>query len=286
MSITHMAETILGTPGCNITHSKGQYQWDNPTNIVIFNSNVYSVAGEGDSPEKIWWGDLDLTLQEGLINLLAQSVGTTIYVLYEADGRWENAATPVLSNYVYRTDGVHPQVNPRDTWSRTTGGQLIRPERTPPEAPAINYCREQYEQVLALVDYPSHPEYDQDCTLEEPLLLDVRSLFDGVSRVISPVHRYYEVLERNYGIPQESALRLYLSGDDYEELERLVTLWVEAYHPYLTEYKIQVEVAVYLGCYGPNSFSRADSASQEWIQSGYVYRRLEEGETSALPGSK
>lgn len=68
-----------------ITGSKSWYRNNNPDNLVIFNSNVFA-EGMG----KIWYGDIDLTVDKDVLYDVAKELGVTVYVLYEIDGRFEN----------------------------------------------------------------------------------------------------------------------------------------------------------------------------------------------------
>lgn len=71
--------------GRMISSSKSYYRENHPNNIVYFNANIIT-----KEYGKIWYGDLDLTLDAPKLNELAKILGTTIYVLSEMDGRFEN----------------------------------------------------------------------------------------------------------------------------------------------------------------------------------------------------
>ncbi len=72
-------------PGRMISGSKSGYRKRNPDNTVYFNANIF-VLGEG----KIWWGDLDLTIDTPLLEEISGEIGKKLYVLSEMDGRFEN----------------------------------------------------------------------------------------------------------------------------------------------------------------------------------------------------
>lgn len=93
---------ILGVPGSMISGSKSGYRNNNPNNLAIFNSNICTIDGE--EFEKIWFGDIDLTLSsKNLINL-SKILNKTIVVLHEMDGRFENEVKPLIHKYVYKVD--------------------------------------------------------------------------------------------------------------------------------------------------------------------------------------
>ena len=64
--------------------SKTLYMREHPTHEVIFNSNIFSTSG------KLWWGDLNLTLDGEKIQAIADELGVCLFVLREMDGRFEN----------------------------------------------------------------------------------------------------------------------------------------------------------------------------------------------------
>jgi len=83
-----------------ISMSKSGYHEAYPTHAVVFNANVCTADGN-----KVWYGDLDLTLDEPKLKQLARTLDTTVYVLSEMDGRFENEQSPLLDRFVYCTDG-------------------------------------------------------------------------------------------------------------------------------------------------------------------------------------
>jgi hypothetical protein len=73
----------LGLPSCRvIAISKSGYRRAWPQHPVVFNATIADETGVG-----VWWGDLDLTLDEPLLVQLAQELHRTLHVLREADAR-------------------------------------------------------------------------------------------------------------------------------------------------------------------------------------------------------
>jgi len=68
-----------------ISASKSGYMFEFPDNEVYFNANIF-VLGEG----KIWYGDVDLTIEKEKLENVASSIGKDLYVLREMDGRFDN----------------------------------------------------------------------------------------------------------------------------------------------------------------------------------------------------
>jgi hypothetical protein len=67
-----------------ISFSKSFYRKQFPENQIYFNANVF-VLGEG----KIWYGDLDLTVDGEKLQRIASQSGRDLYILREMDGRFE-----------------------------------------------------------------------------------------------------------------------------------------------------------------------------------------------------
>lgn len=93
------ATEILGMCGRMVDASKSDYSRAHPGHIVVFNSNVCTEDG------KIWYGDIDVTLDKAKLIELAKAIGKDVHVLYEMDGRFENEGTPQLDKAVYSTVG-------------------------------------------------------------------------------------------------------------------------------------------------------------------------------------
>lgn len=75
----------LGPKGHMISSSKGRYRYDNPTNFVVFNANLFI----SQPVEKIWYGDVDLTLDSEKIKRISSLLKTNVLVLSEMDGRFD-----------------------------------------------------------------------------------------------------------------------------------------------------------------------------------------------------
>jgi len=89
----YVAEKLLGFMG-RYLGSKGRYRFSNPSHLVVFNANICT------SVEKIWHGDIDLTLDHSKLTELAKTLKRTIFVLSETDGRFENEKSPKIENAI------------------------------------------------------------------------------------------------------------------------------------------------------------------------------------------
>lgn len=65
-----------------ISWSKSGYRRAHPDHLPVFNGTLTDADGAG-----LWWGDLDLTIDEPKLLAMAALLGTTIHVLYEGDSQ-------------------------------------------------------------------------------------------------------------------------------------------------------------------------------------------------------
>jgi len=93
-----LARDILGQCGRMISASKSEYRSKHLGSIVVFNANVCT-----GSQGKIWFGDIDVSAAMDKLELLADAIGETIYVLYEMDARFENEYSPRLDRAVWQS---------------------------------------------------------------------------------------------------------------------------------------------------------------------------------------
>lgn len=90
-----IAADIFGMPGRLVGLSKSMYIGEYPDHEVVFNANICT------DDAKIWYGDIDITLDEAKLKDLAESIGCKIYVLREMDGRFGLEDTPALDKAVW-----------------------------------------------------------------------------------------------------------------------------------------------------------------------------------------
>ena len=89
-----------------ITGSKSVYKSSKPKDLVIFNANVFM-----KDMGKVWYGDLNLTEEYMVLKSIAASLDTTLYVLWEMDGRFGEEKKPIdelVKKSVWNTDEVKP----------------------------------------------------------------------------------------------------------------------------------------------------------------------------------
>ena len=90
----HVIIKHIGSVGRMLSGSKSGYSQTHPGNLTVFNANLI-VDGR-----KVWYGDIDLTLQEKELQAAATEIGKPIYVLREMDARFDNEKKPLLDKAV------------------------------------------------------------------------------------------------------------------------------------------------------------------------------------------
>ena len=85
---------------------KIDYRMENEGDLIVFNANVL-MSGYG----KIWYGDLNLTLEWVILKSIAQSLNTTLYILWEMDARFGEEGKPfekLIEKAVWNTTDDKP----------------------------------------------------------------------------------------------------------------------------------------------------------------------------------
>ena len=98
--------------GRMIGGSKSHYHMEHPDDLIVFNANVL-MTGYG----KVWYGDLNLTEDYLVLKDIAKSLNSTLYVLWERDGRFGEENKPIdelIKKAVWNTD----EDKPTNEWYR------------------------------------------------------------------------------------------------------------------------------------------------------------------------
>ena len=95
MESSQLIRETIGWPGRMISGSKSHYSENHKQNVPIFNANLCT-----KSSGKIWYGDLDLTLDKDKLAILAIELNEDVYVLRELDARFENEESPKFEEAV------------------------------------------------------------------------------------------------------------------------------------------------------------------------------------------
>jgi len=85
IKLTTVAEGILGHCARLISGSKSLYRDKYPDHVVFFNANIFT-----KEDGKIWYGDIDLSIDEPKLKRLAYELTKEVFLLDEMSGRFES----------------------------------------------------------------------------------------------------------------------------------------------------------------------------------------------------
>jgi len=250
-TLEKIVEFHLEPMGHMVGGSKSIYRYDNPKNIVVFNSNVVT-----KEDGKIWYGDIDVTLSHTTLKELAKDLKKTIYVLHEMDARFENEVNPKIEKAVVTITPAgeftfsYPEfyyLNRKGIPIQKTDEELeaLRPKREP-----IIENQSDYEAI----DLPNLKKFKKG-KHDDPL---------------SQLQKYF--IDR-YGKEQASDLypRLYVTKTYYEQLEKLAAVVIKKQYPGLHPVKVEQSIGMYMLNMGPGNFQ--DKQTWEQKNTGYIRRK-------------
>jgi hypothetical protein len=127
-----LAIGVLGHDGRMISHSKSGYRVRRPSNIAVFNSHIAVTLTEGHV-RNLWRGDLDLTLWEERLIVLARLADRPLHLFYESDGHetYDGAAQKRALATFHPHGGTIIPLRPASYIARADDGTLrfvIRPD--------------------------------------------------------------------------------------------------------------------------------------------------------------
>lgn len=114
--------TEVGLPLSRLVSlSKSGFLRRHPQHAVVFNATLANAAGE-----RLWWGDVDLTVDKEALFELAERAGFDLFLYYEGDSRRGFVKTIDRSNAVavFHPDGTLT-LGDRASFIRTPFGRII-----------------------------------------------------------------------------------------------------------------------------------------------------------------
>jgi hypothetical protein len=81
--------------------SKTGYRREYPDHFVMFNATLTDWAGT-----RLWWGDVDLTLDEAKLADLARRLAMPVHVFFEHESRFVDPIAMSLAAAVFETNGT------------------------------------------------------------------------------------------------------------------------------------------------------------------------------------
>lgn len=214
----------LGSLGRMVNPSKGQYLYDNPKNLVVFNANVF-IDGE-----KIWYGDLDLTLDlPKLFDLSAElDLQTSISVYTEMGGRFENETSPDRDQLVLDvTQGAYFLSSAYQEYYEYKNERFQKKSIKPSKKQKLEsteYNKSEFTPVLQLSDlnqFRATGKEDTEC----------------------PYFKFYVPIAKELGVStkQLQCSSIYVHPKIDKKLKVLTRSWFKKFHK-LDGYKLQKEL--------------------------------------------
>lgn len=94
---------FLGHTGKMISGSKSGYAKLHKKNAAVFNSNIFSY--DGKEYNRVWFGDIDLTLELDNVKKYSNQLGLPLFIFFEQDGRYQYETIPNIGRHLVKVDG-------------------------------------------------------------------------------------------------------------------------------------------------------------------------------------
>lgn len=239
-----ICEKVLGFNGRMISCSKSIYRADNPRNVVVFNANI-ATSKDG----KLWFGDLDLTLDHKLLCFLAKKIGT-FQVFREMDLRFDNEDNfdEIKAVATFSKNGVSPN---SERYNISKDGALLLP---------------QPKEVKQIIEVSPHENEKE--AFEKIKVPDVNSL--KVKRGHSAWVAFQEAMIKEYGEQEAAKIyqHLFLTKEDAEVIRKKNVASIKRRFPGLHKVKIEQSVAMDSFQHGCLEFF---DKTPSWAEPGFGY---------------
>lgn len=242
-----IAEALLGSIGKMVGASKSIYLYNNPNHCVVFNANICT-----KEDGKIWYGDIDLTIEHKSLQELAQKLNKTIYVLPEPAARFDKEKSPSFKDYIALVDKFGTlSLSNLEFYYLTKNVPYAKID----EEIEINKLLKQKE-ILNQDDYEP---------IELPPLSSIRVL-----KKMDPINLFWKKIIENYGkdSAQEIFNRLYITHSYYEGLRNKLKKYLKNTNPILHPVKLDQQMSWHLLDIGPKHFE--DEQPWEEKNTGYL----------------
>lgn len=250
-----LATFIMGPQARMVGGSKSIYRADHPNHAVVFNANLVDGSGH-----KIWYGDVDITVDLPKLDQLALAIGT-LYIISEMDGRFENADAPDISNPILKITGL-PWGN--EYSYNTSRHTLINGKfQSIPVAPYVPTP----EQLAA--EKEASETKNPKKAFKAIGKLNLKKVMKPLGKK-SPLDEFWSQIKEMYPTIKEVS-QVVVDSATEEVLEKALTSYAKKKHKGLHPVKIQQSVSWALFADGPGSFY---PASPSWTKEGTVYRKI------------
>jgi len=223
---------------------------------MVFNSNVCT------STEKIWYGDIDVTIEEEKLVRLAKELGETIFLLYEGDCRFEDEENPPIEKaiiHVFPSGMVALNADLEELYTKE-GSRMVRiikekePEPELPDNADNDYNENEFINKVKL------PNLKTFKSLKKDKLCPYMKLWEFVAKELKMEIKDVFVGGLVINTHTETVLDGYLED------------WVRKNHKDLTEYKIKKAIMWHKFDVGPNVFQNS-KFGPSWSEKDCVYTK-------------
>jgi hypothetical protein len=258
--LKEIVRNILGPTARMITNSKSEYVHFNPCHVVIFNADIVA------NNERVWHGDIDLTLDEEKLVELAQQLGTSLSVYHESKLACTSSSDP---SYIVDTE-IKPfkEEGLRFCERNDEGNFVLRQETTTSED----------EHALIGKGKERAKQFNEDDLRENVKLPSIDKL--KVKNKDNPLFQLGYMIEKIVPGKKEDTRTnltcLYICDEYYGSLRKICIAWAIAeYYSDLeeddAEYKASKDVGWLFFDMGPASFGKY--SSPDWARPDHAYFR-------------
>lgn len=244
----HNIADYLGTPGRMISGSKGLYIHTNPKNLVVFNSNIFDEDGN-----KLWYGDLDITLSERRLLQASGELNKKLYVLHEMDGRFDKEKTPALEKavvIVYPSNTVEVGATYIEYVEKKSGKLLLKTiRRSKKEVTKNSYNKADYTKLFKINRK------------------DLQAL-EKKSNPLEKLHMQIIKACKRKGIKAESIGDFYYTKKDEEAVLADLKKWLRKYERLTVNSYMMKKTLAWAVMDLPGIFY---NPKEDWMQEGYIY---------------
>ena len=251
-------EKHLGMSGRMISSSKGRYRHDNPQNIVYFNANVCT-----QKDGKMWYGDIDLTVESEKIIEAAKELNLKLLILSESDARFDNEEKPLL-------DEAMATVSNKGEISFKHDDMIVK------EDGIFMYKKEEEEVEVELPDHFDDEHYKEE-DLMELELPDLKTFKVGLIKKTSPHDRMFDFVlkffdRKSFEGTNASITDFIINKTIAGELEKMAREWaIKQYKQLKTdEYELNKTMMYYLLNAEPSVF-QGSKFGPEWSGKNCIY---------------
>lgn len=258
--LKEIVRNILGPTARMISNSKSEYVHFNPGHVVIFNADIIA------NNERVWYGDIDLTLDEEKLVALAQQLGTSLSVYHESKLASTSSSDP---SYIVDTE-IKPfkAEDLRFCERNDKGNFVLKQETTTPED----------EHALIEKGKERAKQFNEDDLRENVKLPSIDKL--KVKNKDNPLFQLGYMLEKIvHGKTQDTRTNLtclYICQEYYDSLEKKCLDWAIAQYysdieQKYAEYRASKDVSWLFFGMGPIPFGRYSTPT--WAKPDHAYFR-------------